>query len=757
MLARLARLSVRHSKLLLYLSAALFLIAGALGGGVIQKLSTGGFIDSSTESARTSEVMHERFHAGAPNFNLLVTDNRGVDSPDVAAAGKRLTERLADEKGVEQVVSYWSLGKAESLRGGDGDRALVMARISGDEDEVQQTFERIQPSYEGKVEGLQVKVGGSALANQEITDTTEQDLIKIEMITFPILIIVMLFVFRSAVATLVTLLVSGLTIVSVLLTLRVLILFTDVSVLATNVATGLGLGLGIDYSLILIKRYREQLALGMDTDEAIAASLRTAGRTVLFSAVTVALALAALLVFPFYFLRSFAYAGIPTALLAAFLAVTFLPALLKALGPRIEKGRVLRRRTASAQRPETQNFWHRLALTVMRFPLPVAVAVIAVLLVLGAPFLDLRMSLQDERVLPTGTQSRQFGDEIRQHFDAQETQALNVVLSGTPGTADREVAPYAERLSRLPNVARVDSEAGSFADGNRIAPASAASARFGTDDSTYLSVVTQSQSLSEKGRELVADIRETPAPYDVQVGGPAAELTDSMKAMNDRLPLALVWIAVSSFIVLFLFTGSLLLPLKALILNCLSLSATLGVLVWGFQNGHLEGIVGDFVVTDSITWTVPVLLFCIAFGLSMDYEVFLLSRIKEEYDRTGDNRLAVAYGLGRTGSLITSAAVLIAIVFLGFVISGIVYLKAIGIGLALAVLMDATLVRGSLVPAFMRLFGRGNWWAPRPLRALHARIGLHESGATAPPPAPVPAAAPAGGAAREYAPTDSEE
>jgi len=722
----LARFTCRRSKLVLYLSGVLLVVAGALGGGVIKELSAGGFVDNSTESAKTAQVMDDRFRAGAPDLVLLISDERGVDSPAVAAAGARLTERVADEPGVEQAASYWSLGKAAPLRAEDGRQALLMARISGDEDQVQNTFKRLESHYEHRAEGLDIRVGGNALADKEMSETTEQDLIKIEAVTFPVLLVVMLFVFRSVVAALVPLMVSGLTILSVLLVIRVLTLFTEVSALASNVTTGLGLGLAIDYSLILIKRYREERGRGAETDQAIATTLRTAGRTVLFSAVTVTLALGALLVFPFYFLRSFAYAGIPTALLAAFVSLTFLPALLKVLDHRIEKGRVLRRRTPKAEDGSGEGFWHRLATGVMRFPLPVAGAVTALLLLLGAPFLDLRLSLPDERVLPAESQARQVGSDIRDGFRAQETQALNVVLDRTPGPGDRNVAPYAERLSKLGDVSRVDSEAGTFADGRLVQRPSDLSKRFGSGHSTYLSVVPSHQSLSEEGRALVQDIRDLRAPYPVQVGGPAAELTDSIDSMNARLPLALAVIAASSFTVLFLFTGSLLLPLKALILNCLSLSATLGVLVWGFQDGHLEGIVGDFVVTDSITWTVPVLLFCIAFGLSMDYEVFLLSRIKEEYDRTGDNVTSVARGLERTGSMITAAAVLIAIVFLGFLISGIVYLKAIGIGLAIAVLMDATLVRGTLVPAFMRLVGKGNWWAPKPLRALHAKVGLRE-------------------------------
>ncbi|MFF2644813.1 MMPL family transporter [Streptomyces niveus] len=728
MFASLARFTTHRSKLVLYLSGVLLVLAGALGGGVISTLSAGGFTDSSTESARTAEVLDGRFGSGAPNLTLLVTDERGVDDPAVSAAGARLTERIGAEDGVEQALSYWTLGKAPALRGEGGDSAMVLVRITGDEDQVQKTLERIQPEYDRTVEGLETRVGGVAVANKEITETTSDDLLLIEMVTFPVLLVVMLFVFRSVVAALVPLAVAGLTIVSVLLTLRVLTLFTDVSVLATNVATGLGLGLAIDYGLILLKRYREELHGGADTDTAIATALRTAGRTVLFSAVTVALALAGLLVFPFYFLRSFAYAGIPTALLAALVSITFLPALLKALGPRIDKGRVLGRgKEEKPPKPETERFWYRLATNVMRFPVPVAVAVIGLLLFLGSPFLSLHMSLADDRVLPADTQSRQISDIVREDFSAQESQALNVVLNDTPPTGERSIDAYAQKLSTLGNVARVDSEAGSFAAGEQVAPPGPGSERFSADNSTYLSVIPKSESLSEEGEELVKDIRTTEAPYDIQVGGPAAELVDSLDSMYDKLPAALAIIGITTFVLLFLFTGSLVLPLKALVLNCLSLSATFGVLVWGFQDGHLEGIVGDFVVTDTITWTVPVLLFCIAFGMSMDYEVFLLSRIKEEWDRSGDNQLAVARGLERTGAMVTAAAGLIAIVWLGFVLSGISYLKAIGLGLAIAVLMDATLVRGALVPAFMRLAGRANWWAPAPLARFHKKFGLREA------------------------------
>lgn len=689
-------------------------------------LSTGGFTDSRTESARASEFIQREFGTGAPNLILLVVADQGVDDSAATRAGTELTSRLAAESGVAEATSYWTQQRPAALRGKDGDRALVLARIEGDEDEVNSRMEALGERYSGEVDGLRVQLGGAAEANREIIENTERDLIKIEAITIPIVFVILIFVFRGLVAAFLPLLVSGLTIVSVLLVIRLLTTFTDVSVLATNVATGLGLGLAIDYSLFILARYREELRQGAAMDRAISATLASAGRTVVFSAITVALSLSALLIFPFAFLRSFAYAGIPTALIAALITITTLPALLAVLGPRVDKFQIFPRRREPD--PE-QGFWHRLATSVMRFPIPVAAVVIVVMLFLGAPFLGLRMGLTDERVLPQDASASQVGATLREDFSSMDSQPLNVVLPDAPASANRAsaVTSYATSVSQLPGVARVDTVTGSFVDGTRMTEATVRATRFATDSSVYLAVTPSVDSRSTEGEQLVKQIRSLSAPYEAQVSGPAAELVDSLDSLYSRMPLALALIAASSLVVLFLFTGSVVIPLKAIVLNCLSLSATFGALVWGFQDGHLEGIVGEFEATGAITWTVPILLFCIAFGLSMDYEVFILSRIKEEYDRTGDNTLAVARGLERTGRLVTAAAILMAVVFLGFIISGIVYLKAIGVGLALAILMDAFLVRGALVPAFMRLAGRFNWWAPGPLRALHRRIGISDS------------------------------
>ncbi|MFE9660921.1 MMPL family transporter [Streptomyces sp. NPDC005955] len=733
MLQSLARAVLRQRRRFLRVALLLFVVAAAVGATAFPRLSAGGYEDPGTESARAAAFLADRFDVGQPNLVLLVEDARGVDDAAVAAAAARVTERLSAEPDVHQAYSYWSTGRPAALRAADSRSALILAWVEGDENHVQRWMSEHGGTYEGTVEGVAIRQGGTAKAGVEMTDRTMADLIKAEALAMPVLLVLLIFVFRGVVAAAMPLVIGTLTMACAFFVLRVLTLFTEVSVFAMNITTGLGLGLAVDYSLFVISRYREELARGADTDTALITSVRTAGRTVAFSAVTVALALGGLLVFPFSFLRSFAYSGIPVALIAALASVTVLPALLRVLGPRIDSLRVPGR---SGRPRQEENFWHRTATAVMRFPLPVGLATVALLLLLGAPFLHLKLSLADERVLPSSASSFQVGEVMRNAYPSQENHAALVVLRavGDPAGAAGEVDAYAQRLSRLDGVARVDTYTGGYAHGERRTPPGAASAAFAVERSAYLKVVPEEPETNDAGRELVREIRTAPAPFPVQVTGPGAVLEDSLHSLTSKMPWALAVIGGSTLVLLFLLTGSVLLPIKALVLNLLSLSATFGVLVWGFQEGHLDGVIGSFTVTGAITWSVPMLLFCIAFGLSMDYEVFLLSRIKEEYERTGDPVGSVARGLGRTGSLVSAAALLVAIVFAGFMTSGITYLKAIGLGLALAVLMDATVVRGLLVPAFMRLAGGANWWAPGPLRRLHARIGLRESEPAEPAP-----------------------
>jgi RND superfamily putative drug exporter len=726
MLHRLGRFTVRRRRWVLTVTVVVFLAAGALGAGVFDRLSGGGFDDPGAESSLGAARLEETFGAGDPNLVLLVTaEGDSVDDPAAVAEGARLTEELAAEPEIEQAFSYWSLGSAPPLRSTDGRQALVLARITGDEDEVDAAVENLAPRYTREGDVLDVEVGGQAQVFRQVSAQVESDLQRAETITFPIVLILLILVFGSAIAAGLPLAIAAISVVGTFLTLFLLTLATDVSIFSINLTTALGIGLGIDYSLFIVSRFREELRAGRSSDDAVVRTVETAGRTVLFSGLTVAISLAALLVFPMYFLRSFAYAGIAVVALALVGAIVVLPAMLAALGPRIDRWTLFRRQ----QRDESDGAWHRIATFVMRRPWPIAIGVIAVLLVIGTPFLGARFGLPDDRVLPEIATSRQVQDEIREHFTSLEASALSVVASGAgPAGADHDAAvnSYAATLSAIDGVARVDASTGSYQDGERVFDPTAASARFVGEEGTWLSVVPAIEPISEEGERLVADVRSTPAPFETLVAGPSAELVDTKASITSRLPLALAIIALVTFALLFLMTGSILVPLKAIVLNLLSLTATFGAMAWIFQDGHLSGLL-DFTATGTLDTSMPILMFCIAFGLSMDYEVFLLSRIKEEYDRTRDNRASVAMGLERTGRIVTAAAAILAVVFVAFATSGITFIKMFGVGMALAVIMDATLIRAALVPAFMRLAGRANWWAPGPLRRLHARIGLREA------------------------------
>ena len=547
-------------------------------------------------------------------------------------------------------------------------------------------------------------------------------------------------VFGGLVAAGLPLLVGILAIMGTFLVLFVTASITDVSIYSLNLTTALGLGLAIDYSLFIVSRYREEMHAGLTPHEAVVRAVATAGRTVAGSALTVALALSALLIFPLVFLRSFAYAGIAVSLIAAVGAVVFLPALLAVLGHRVDSLRLWKREP----KPVGEGIWHRIALFVMRRPVPVAAAVILLLLVLGLPFLRLAVGLPDDRVLPAALSSRQVQDTIRSEFTTNEAGAIEVVAPDAPtgDAGDAAIDRYATRLSRLAGVARVDALTGSYADGTKVPVPDALTARFGSPSGTWLAVVPSVEPLSDAGEQLAHAVRDEASPVGkVLVGGRSAELIDGKAALFGRMPWAALWIAFTSFVLLFLMFGSVIVPLKALVLNILSLTATFGAMVWIFQDGHLSGVLG-FTPTGTLAATMPILMFCVAFGLSMDYEVFLLSRIKEEHDRTGDNEQSVAVGLERSGRIVTASAVIISVVFLAFATSGVAFIKLFGIGLALAVLIDAFVIRATLVPAFMKLAGELNWWAPPWMRRIYDRFGISESEAPArdePPLAPTAA------------------
>ena len=741
MLERLGRFLLRRRWAVLAATLAVVVAAGVFGGSAITRLKAGGFDDPDAESTRAAAVLRDEFGAGDPNLVLLVTAKGGqVDDPAVAAAGEALTRRLAAEPDLAQVVSYWASG-APALRSTDGGQALVLGRITGDEEGMDERAAALTAAYARDDAALSVQVGGQAQVFREVGEQVESDLARAEAIAVPITLLLLVLVFASAVAGSLPLAVGGFAIVGTLLVLRVLAEVTDVSIYALNLTTALGLGLAIDYSLFIVSRYREELRAGREPADALVVTMGTAGRTVLFSAATVAVSLLALLVFPLYFLRSFGYAGIAVVALAAIGALVVLPALLAVLGRRVDRFPLpLLRRRAAAAAARTQpgtGFWHRIATAVMRRPVPVALAVVAFLLLLGTPFLGARFGLPDDRVLPPSAEGRQVAEAVRSNFATDESSALSVAAPGIgdPMAHLAEIDGYAAALSRLDGVERVDALTGSYAGGARLQGPLAAGdgaavppegRRFAAADGTWLSVVGSVEPYSAAGEELVAAVRGLDAPLGAQVTGPSAQLVDTKASLFGNLPAAGAIIAVVTFALLFLMTGSVVMPVKALVLNLLSLTAIYGAMVWVFQDGHLAGVLG-FTPTGTIDTSMPVLLFCIAFGLSMDYEVFLLSRIKEEYDRTGDTVASVAAGLERTGRIVTTAAALLAIVFIAFATSQVSFLKLFGIGTALAILVDATLIRALLVPAFMRLAGQANWWAPAPLRRLHARVGLREA------------------------------
>jgi putative drug exporter of the RND superfamily len=700
------------------------------GGSVHDKLTSGGFTDPGSESSRASRVISHDFpSSGTSDFVVVVTARHGtVDGAAVRRAGNALTRRLAREPGVVTATSYWSLGNVTQLRSRDAHQALVVASLRGDDDAKQAVAGALSPHYNTRGAVIRTAATGRAEVTRQLADQAEKDLAKSDALTAPLTFIALVFVFGSLVAASVPLGVALLSVLGTFAVLTLLTTFTDVSVFSLNLTTGLGLGLAIDYSLFVVSRYREELHRGVSPPVAVGRSMQTAGRTVAFSAGTVAISLSTLAIFPVAYLRSFAYAGVAVVALAAIASIVVLPAVLAVLGHRIEKGNVFKVRDTT-----DSGFWHHQAQRVMRHPVPYAVVVTLVLLVLAIPFRNVHPGLSDDRVGPTSLSSRAATDDIRNHFASREADALTVQVPGIDAVAQHDqVDRFARALAATKGVARVDAATGYYlvADGKVVAvPPNDFSQRFlppAGHAGTYLSVVPDVEPLSAQGEQLVQHLRATTAPFEYLVAGPSAQLVDTKHTVITRLPIALGLIAIATFVLLFMMTGSLLVPLKALVLNMLSLTATFGAMVWIFQEGHFSSWL-HFTPTGSIDVFTPILMFCIAFGLSMDYEVFLLSRIKEEYDLEHDNERAVAVGLQKTGRIVTAAALLLTIVFIGIATSEVALVKAFGVGLTLAVLVDAFLIRATLVPAFMRLAGRLNWWSPRGLRRWHLRFGIWEN------------------------------
>ncbi|MEV4891026.1 MMPL family transporter [Nonomuraea sp. NPDC055795] len=705
-LRKLGYFLVRRRRLVLSLALLAFVAAAALAAGAVPRLSLARFEAPGSESDRAQAELVNRFQTGSPDLVFLVTAVKGgVDDPAVAAAGRELTARAKATPGVAEAASYWTRGNPATLRSGDGRHALIVVRVPGDADHVRGTILPVLVPRMGEgVAGVAaVRAGGGEEVFRQTVPLARQDFVRAELVIFPLVFALLWWYLRRAVAALVPILAGVFAMAIGLALLRGVLVFTEVSTFALNLTLAMGLGLGIDYCLFVIARFREETKAGRERADAVAGAVEHAGRTVIFSGLTVAASLAVLFALPFGFLRSFAYAGIAVVAGGVAVAVFVLPAVLASAG-----GAVLPKR----ERPvRGEGFWHGLAVRVMRRPLLYGGAATAALLVLASPFLGLNFGTADDRILPPSAPARQTQDVIRQNFPAEETDAIQIVATSTPSgdiSGAGDISAYAATLSRLPGVAQVDSAAGSYARGERTGDGDPA--RFGpTALGTWLSVVPSAQALAGDPVDLVAAVRATPAPFERLVGGYPAELADYRASIVERLPLVLALMLGVTFVLLFAMTRSLLIPLKATLLNVLSLGVMFGAIVWIFQEGNLSGLLG-FTATGTLDASIPILMLCVAYGLSMDYEVFLLSRIKEEYDRTGDTTRAVAAGLRKSAPLITAAGGILAASFAAYATASVSFVQMLGVGMAIAVLADATVIRAILVPAAMRLAGPLNWW-----------------------------------------------
>ncbi|KAK1185407.1 MMPL family transporter [Streptomyces sp. NBS 14/10] len=723
MFERIAELAIRRSRLVLIFAVLALALMSAVGAGAFDKLKGGGFDDPASPSTRAAEVIDEKF-GGETNLVLLVRSPESrVDTPASRKSGQDLLADLKKDKRLSNIVSYWETNRPD-LRSKGGREAMVLAHVRGDTTEQRENAKEILDTYSGTYKNtLTVQAGGGAAVGADLSNQVVEDLILAEAIAIPLTLVLLLIVFGSVVAALLPLAVAIFAIMGSFAQLFLFGSVTDVADTATNLTTALGLGLGIDYALLMVSRFREQLAAGVSVDDAVRRTVHTAGRTVGFSAATVAAALAALLVFPHYFLRSMGFTGVGVVAIAALSTLFVMPALLKVLGHRVNSGRLP---WAKSQRSDAREpLWGRLARTVMRRPVLTALPVLAVLLFAASPLLNITFGTPDERVLPKDAESRQVSQVLREKFGGSEDSALHIAIGQSVDKAP--LASYAGQLSALEGVERVETSTGTYTKGQSAATGPANSA-LGRPDAQRISVVSSLTPKSEAAESLVKQVRSVTPPPGTHplVGGNDAVLVDAKESIADKLPLAVALIVFTTFLLLFLFTGSIVQPLRALALNLVSLAATLGVMTWIFQDGNFSSPLGF--TAQPMEMTMTVLMFCIAFGLSMDYEVFVTSRIKELHDHGADNETAVVNGLGHTGRIVSAAACLLAVSFFAFGTAKLSFMQMFGLGSGLAVLLDAIAVRGILVPAAMRLLGKTAWYAPGFLRRIHMRYGISESG-----------------------------
>lgn len=703
----LANLAMGRSRRILIVAGIVFLVAAIIGGPVITLLKSENS-DFQDPASQNQQVLKTIEHATGQTatFGLVALVPSAGDARSNLAAQREsahVLALLAAQPGFQRAIDYASTHSPE-LVSRDGRNTLVLAAFADREDS-KHAVEHVRPPLAGSG----VRFGGNDVAFEEINKTTSSDLQRAEMLAFPILLLLSFWVFRGLVAAALPLLVGGFAIVLTFILLRLIDQFAGISVFAVNLVTGMGLGLGIDYSLFVLSRYREELAGGADTHAALLRTLQTAGRTVLYSSLTVAGALASMLVFPIRFLYSMGIGGGIVALSAGAVSLLVLPAVLVALGPRINalSPKRLQRSAAKTAQASEQGAWYRLARGVMRRPGLVALVTAAVLLLAALPSLRMALTPADAHVLPASSEARIVAETLTRDFPVDASQTITIVAR-SPVAASRHVAAIAARAGQIAG-----------------AQAAVGTPRYVGRDVWEIELQPKGVEAAPANQALVKNLRGIgPAPA-LLVGGATAWFVDQKAAISAHLPLALLILAAVTAGFLFLMTGSLVLPVIALLMNLLTVVVAAGLLVLIFQDGHLDGLFG-FTPIGGLEESNLVLLFILAFAMSTDYGVFLFGRIKEAHDDGRATRDAVAYGLERTGRLVTAAALLFCVALGAFATSHIFFVKQLGVGVPLAVAIDATIVRALLVPALMGRLGEWTWWAPRPLRRLHKRIGLSE-------------------------------
>ncbi len=695
MFEKLGRLAVRRSKLVLVSFAISMLAAGGIGLSVFGNLDSGGYSDPNSESMKVWNYFKENLKTRDAGVILVVDGkSKSVNDPKVVSDALSLEKEVAAMAGVKSTLSYWTSGNQPTLVSKDGNAAYLLIYTDSDDfAKVGKIGKEIQSKFDGEYKSLRVYASGNGVITSAINGRISKDLALAESISIPLTFILLIIVFGAVVASAMPLFVGLFSILGAFFLLYLITKFTSVSVFALNLVTGIGLGLGIDYSLLMVNRFREELHHGKEVAEAVITTVKTAGKTVFYSGLTVAVTLGSMVVFPQSFLKSFGYAGVSVVIIAIISAIFPLPALMMLLGHRVDKF-VIRK---SAITPKSDGRWAHTARFVMRRPVSIVLLSLLILAAIAAPIKNIAFSQVDARVLPKTDKAAIAYEVMATRFPGQESSPIEILIPGGAKSVSKDALnKYVGDIQNTDGIVRVSS--------------------FPVGDDLRIQAIQSMGSRTPEAADLIHRLRELNSPEGTLIGGVAADYTDSQDGTAKALPWALLWITISVLVLIFIFTGSIILPIKAVLLNILSLGATLGALTWIFIDGHLKWLVGDFTVTGTLDTGTTILVAVVVFGLSMDYELFLLSRIKEEHFAGRNNIESVAVGLQRSARIITAAAVLLAAVFAAFMTSGVTAIKMMGFGTAFAILLDATLIRALLVPALMRLFGERNWWGPKFLK-----------------------------------------